>query len=70
MSISAADILLREREKLIIVRDAAIARFNAEIQELETSIERLSGKRVWEMAGTTIYDDEHPDYIKSSSVED
>lgn len=70
MSISATDILLREREKLIIIRDAAIARYNGQIQELETSIERLSGKKVWEMAGEIIYDDEHPDYIKSSSVED
>lgn len=69
MSNNAIETLLKERDRLVIERDIAWARFNGNIRELETAIERLSGKKVWEMAATTAYDDEHPDYIKAS-IED
>lgn len=69
MSNNAIEILLKERDKLIMERDAAVSRFNGELQDLESSIERLSGKKVWEMSRETRFDDEHPDYIKQS-IED
>lgn len=69
MSNNSIEILLKERDKLIIERDAALARFNSEIQELEASVERLSGKKVWEISRGALYDDEHPDYIKASIEE-
>lgn len=69
MSKNAIDILLKERDRMVLDRDAAIARFNGNIQEVETAIERLSGKKVWEMPRETLYDDEHPDYIRQSAEE-
>lgn len=69
MSNNAVETLLKERDRLVLDRDAAVVRFNTDIRELETAIERLSGKKVWEMAGTTVYDDEHPDYVRQS-IED
>jgi len=46
-----------------------LERLNSEISELEKAIEELSGKKVWEIESVVIYDDESPDYIKSS-IED
>jgi hypothetical protein len=66
---NAVEALLKERDKLVIARDEAAARFNDEIMGLETAIEKLSGKKVWEAAKEIAYDDEHPDYIKAS-IED
>ena len=66
---NAVEALLKERDKLVIARDEAAARFNDEIMGLETAIEKLSGKKVWEAAREIVYDDEHPDYIKAS-IED
>lgn len=69
MNNNAVNALLKERNRLESERDAALIRFNAEIQELETAIERLSGKKVWEISKETIFDDTHPDYIKGSQEE-
>lgn len=69
MSNNAVETLLKERDRLVLDRDAAVARFNTEIRELETAIEKLAGKKVWDIEGRLIYDDEHPDYIRQS-VED
>lgn len=69
MSNNAVETLLKERDRLVLDRDAAVVRFNTDIRELETAIEKLAGKKVWEIEGRMIYDDEHPDYIKAS-IED
>lgn len=69
MSNNAIETLLKERDKLVMARDEAVARFYAEIHEIETAIEKLSGKRVWEFPREIRYDDEHPDYIKGSIEE-
>lgn len=69
MNNNALQLLLKERDKLISERDAAVSRFNGEIQGFETAIERLSGKKVWEISAAVPYDDEHPDYIKGSQEE-
>jgi hypothetical protein len=42
---------------------------NKEIADIESGIERLSGKRVWEIEAELKYDDENPDYIKASLEE-
>jgi hypothetical protein len=62
--------LVAKREQLMAEKTKANARFDAEIAEIENAIETLSGTRLWERSVDPIYDDEHPDYIKSSSVED
>lgn len=69
MSNNARDLLLKERDKLKIEKEAAIAQFDAQIQDLDTAIERISGKKVWEVDTGVRYDDEHPDYIKASAEE-
>lgn len=69
MSTKAVELLLTERTKLITERDAALLRFNTEIQELEADISKLSGKKVSEFAAAVPYDDERPDYIKASIEE-
>jgi hypothetical protein len=62
--------LVAKRETLLAEQRQANARFDSEIAEVENAIELLSGERVWERTNDPIYSDTHPDYIKSSSVED
>lgn len=61
--------LLTAKETIVAEKNAAISRFNEQIQELETAIERLSGKKVWEVEQEMVYDDTNPDYIKGSQEE-
>ena len=63
------DTLIKKREQLMAEKTAAISRFDLEIRELETALERLSGKKVWEVEGETVYDDLYPEYIKGSQEE-
>lgn len=62
----AIELLVKEKQKLEMKRDTDFALLTVEINNLETAIERLSGKKVWEVEKELAYDDEHPDYIKSS----
>jgi hypothetical protein len=66
---SAIDALTLKRQELIAERDQMLAKFNAEISGLETAIETLCGKTVWQQGDLELYDDENPNYIKSS-IED
>lgn len=61
--------LITKRELLLDEKTKAIARFDGEISEIETAIETLSGKRVWETSQALIYDDERHDYIQQSQEE-
>lgn len=61
--------LCKKRLELIAERNAINNRFEGEISEIETAIETLSGKKVWEVVKEERFDDENPDYIKSS-IED
>lgn len=63
------EVLFRERNKLVTERDAMNEKFNTLISGIETSIEILSGKKVWESEPTIVYDDENHDYIKQSIEE-
>ena len=65
----AIEVLFKEKNKLEIERDFHIDRLNKLISDLETSIEVLSGKKVWEVENAVKFDDENPDYIKSSKEE-
>lgn len=58
--------LMNTRNLLIYERDMAAEDFNNKISQLETAIETLSGKKVWEIESEIKYDDENPDYIKGS----
>ncbi len=61
--------LIEKREQLVTERNNAIARFDSEISELDSCIELLSGKSVFEVVNETRFDDENPNYIKSSPEE-
>jgi hypothetical protein len=69
MSNNAIEVLTKAYERVKLEKTEAMARFDSELRDLETSIERLSGKKVWEVVSETRYDDEHPDYIKASAEE-
>jgi hypothetical protein len=66
---TAIEVLQLKRELLITQRNKAIEEFDNQISNLETAIEELSGKKVWETERVNTYDDESPDYIKSSQEE-
>lgn len=61
--------LIEKREQLVTERNNAIARFDSEISELDSCIELLSGKSVFDVVNETRFDDENPNYIKSSPEE-
>jgi len=65
----AIELLLRKRTELKGEVDEMVAKLSGEISSIEASIEKLSGKTVWETADDYLYDDENPDYIKGS-IED
>lgn len=69
MSNNAVELLVKERAKLIAEKAQAIAKFDEAISFLESGIETISGKKVWQAEAATVYDDENPDYVKSSAEE-
>lgn len=68
-NILAVEALLLKRQQLLDERTKAVSRFDQEISSLDTALEILSGKKVWELKAETLYDDERPDYIKASEEE-
>jgi hypothetical protein len=66
---AAVEALVTQREKLVSERDRMIESFNTQISEIESSIETLSGRKVWDVISETRFDDESPHYIKSSEEE-
>jgi len=69
MSNLATEALLEKRQKLINKRVEVLENIDNEIDEIEKAIEQLSGKKVWDVVKEEKFDDENPDYIKSS-IED
>lgn len=70
MKHEAAIMTLHEnRIKLLSKKEQFISEINAEISGLETAIEVLSGKKVWETEPQTLYDDDNPNYTKPSYEE-
>lgn len=63
------EVLIKEREKLIAEKNRVNETLDNQIADIESSIELLSGKKVWEVSTETTYDDSNPDYIKGS-IED
>lgn len=63
---TAVETLHQKRTELIIERETFLSRINSEISGLASAIESLSGLKVWETEPTTLFDDENPNYIKSS----
>ena len=66
---AAVETLHQKRTELMIERDAFLSRINSEISGIESAIESLSGLKVRETEPTTVYDDENPNYIRSSQEE-
>ena len=69
MSTQAIEALLKMKKDLESKRDTEFHRATMEINGLEAAIEKLSGKKVWEIEQEFVYDDTHPDYIKGSIEE-
>lgn len=61
--------LIEKRESLVSERDAMLVDFNNQIAEMESCIELLSGKPYTEYMADFRFDDESPNYIKSSQEE-
>lgn len=62
----ATKVLYDEKQRIEAEKEAAINRFDEQLREIDTAIERVSGKKVWEIEKELVYDDEHADYIKGS----
>lgn len=62
----AVETLLKERQRLIDERDRITREFDFQIEEIQTSVERINGKTVWTADPAMVYDDQSPDYIKGS----
>ncbi len=69
MSNAAIETLIKERQALLLAKEKMLSEYNASINDIEIAIEQLSGKTVWEAERDYIYDDENPDYIKTSIEE-
>ena len=63
------DALMSKRNQLVAEKEAMLAQFNSEISEMESCIELLSGKKVWEIPLEEKFDDLNPNYIRSSQEE-
>jgi len=70
MSKSALDLLYQERDRLYGERQMANIKFTAQIEEIESAIEKLGGILISAKPTTEfIYEDESPDYVKMSQEE-
>lgn len=67
--VQAVDFLILKRAELVAEQVKMNDQFNKEIVELETAIEKLAGSKVWETPIVERFDDENPNYIKSSQEE-
>ena len=65
----AIEALLQKRQKIVAEKEAIVKQLDFNIKGIEVAIEQLSGKKVWEVEEEAKYDDENPNYIKSS-IED
>lgn len=63
------EILNQKRKQLLTEKEVFLSRINAEINEIEVAMERVAGKKVWEIEQELVYDDTNPDYIKGSIEE-
>ncbi len=63
------DALNEKRNILVSERDKMLTDYNNQIKELESCIELLSGKPYTEYMADFQFDDENPNYIKSSPEE-
>lgn len=61
--------LIEKRNTLVAERDSMLTDFNNQIKEFESCIEVLSGKPYTEYMEDFRFDDENPNYIKSSQEE-
>lgn len=69
MSTAAIEALNQKRDDLIAEQMRIYQNFEKEIKQLESAMETLAGKKVWEFPRSEWFDDENPNYIKSSIEE-
>lgn len=70
MSNLVLDTLLRKREQLRKEQEVFLEKSSTEIRELDDAIAKLNGGvYVYGNGVDSLYDDEHPDYIKQSEEE-
>lgn len=65
----AIETLLQKVAELKHKRDLEFNKATQEINSIESSIEQLTGKKVWQLEPEFKYDDESPNYIKGSFEE-
>lgn len=65
----AIALLQKERIALLSQKEQFLSEIDAQINDIENSIENLSGKSVWETEPKSMFDDENPNYIRSSHEE-
>lgn len=61
--------LVKERNGLMAEKLDFNSNIDKQIAEMESCIELLSGKKIWEVEKQELFDDENPNYIKGS-IED
>lgn len=66
---SAVQALIQKRDEIKAEQIRVNAQFDADILQIETAIETLAGKKVWELPTTERFDDENPNYIRQSVEE-
>ena len=66
---AGTDVLLAKRSDLLAEKQAANEIFDKQIQEIESCIELLEGKKVWQVEKELRYEDENPNHIRSSAEE-
>jgi len=66
---AAVETLHKKRAELISEREVFLLAINYQISSIESSIETLSGLKVWETEPDVMFDDENPNYIKGSQEE-
>jgi hypothetical protein len=69
MSKTSIDLLVDQRVKLLQEQHEMNQKYNSEIKELNVSIKKLRGYTHADLDDAHHYDDENPDYIKSSKEE-
>jgi hypothetical protein len=61
--------LVKKRQQLVDEKIKMIAKFDNELEQIESDIILIGEGKIWEKPSTEMFDDENPDYIKMSQEE-
>lgn len=63
---AGTEVLIEKRQQLLDEKNRMVENFDSQIREVESCIELLEGKKVWEISTEVRYEDENPNHIRSS----